>query len=82
MEIKFKQGSNIYHGKVVTIEKDKEFQYFIDLGRELKFTIRLSDEGNWVSDNPSIDPLLVLHAGETTYLNPLSPERHDPLIPF
>ena len=65
MEITFKQGDITHQGKVIIIEKDYEFQYFIDLGRELKFTIRLSDEGNWVSDNPSIDPLLVLHAGET-----------------
>ena len=65
MEIKFKQGNITHHGTVTTIEKDNEFQYSIDLRQRLQFTIHLSDDGYWESDNLAINPELVTLAGDT-----------------
>ena len=64
MEITFNQGDTTHRGKVITIEKDKEFQYFLNLGENLQFTIHLSDDGYWESDNHSVDPLMVMLAGD------------------
>jgi hypothetical protein len=64
MEITFKQGDITHRGTVTTFEKDNEFQYFFNLGESLQFTIRLSDDGYWESDNPDIDPQIVMYAGD------------------
>jgi hypothetical protein len=65
MEISFKHNGISQHGKVTTIEKGNEFFFTLDLHGIPQFTIHLSDEGYWESDNSAIDPLLVMLAGET-----------------
>ncbi len=63
-EISLKFNSIKYCGKVTTIEKHNEFQYLLNLQGMQSFTIHLSDDGYWESDNLTIDPLLIMHAGE------------------
>lgn len=64
MQISFKQGTTIHRGSVTTIEKNNEFFYTFKLQGILQFSIHLSDDGYWESDNPSTDPLLVMMAGD------------------
>ena len=64
MEITINQGKTTHHGTVTTIEANNEFQYLLDLGENLRFTIHLSDDGYWETEDPTIDPLLVMAAGD------------------
>ncbi len=64
MDITFKIGDLSFSGKATTIEKDREFQYLLDLGSNLQFTLHLNDEGYWESDNLDIDPEIVMYAGD------------------
>lgn len=57
-------GEQTYTGTITTIDEEKEIQYFINLDHNLQFTIHLSDEGFWESDNPDLDPLIVSTAGD------------------
>lgn len=62
--IQFKTGGLSYSGTITTIVLEKEFQYLINLGKNLQFTIHLSDDGYWESDNPDIDPQMIMSAGD------------------
>jgi hypothetical protein len=64
MEISLKLGATTLHGKVTTTEKENEFLYTFNLDGIPLFTIHLSDDGCWVSDNSATDPLLVMLAGD------------------
>jgi hypothetical protein len=64
MDIQFKIGETKHIGLVSTIENDREFQYLVKLAGIPAFTIYLSEDGNWESDNKEIDPAIVLAAGE------------------
>ena len=57
-------GEQTYTGTITTIDEEKEIQYFINLDQNLQFTIHLSDEGFWESDNSDMDPLIVSTAGD------------------
>ncbi len=63
MNISFKIGEITYGGIVTAIPKATETHYFLELGGSLPFTIRLSEDGNWETDNLEIDPELVSAAG-------------------
>lgn len=63
MNISFKIGEITHGGIVTAVPKATETQYFLELGGSLPFTIRLSEEGIWETDNPEIDPELVQAAG-------------------
>lgn len=64
MDLSFKIGEQKYSGTATAIEKEKEFEYAVDIGGNLQFTIHLDDNGYWKSDHFGIDPELVMHAGE------------------
>jgi hypothetical protein len=64
MNMSFKTANQRYTGKATTIEKENEFQYLLDLGGNMQFTIYLNDEGNWETNNPDIDPEIVMYAGD------------------
>lgn len=63
MDIQFKQGDLTYKGTAITVPKEQETQYFIDLGESLQFTIRPGKAG-WDTDNPDIESHIVEGAGE------------------
>lgn len=63
MEITFKQGNKTHRGTVTTIEKNNEFHYTLNLLHQPLFTIHINDDGYWETDNPSIDPELVMYTG-------------------
>lgn len=64
MEISFKHNTTTLHGTVITIEKNNEFFYTLNLHGIPQFTIHLSDDGYWQSVNLNTDPTLVTLAGE------------------
>lgn len=63
--IQITAGQRTYSGTITTIAIENEFQYLINLVENLQFTLHISDEGCWESDNQSLDPEIVRHAGET-----------------
>ena len=63
MNISFKLGEITYGGIVTAVPKVTETQYFLELSGSPSFTIRLSDDGIWETDNAEIDPELVSAAG-------------------
>lgn len=63
MNISFKVGEITYGGVVTPVPKATETQYFLELGGSEAFTIRLTEDGIWETDNPEIDPELVSAAG-------------------
>jgi hypothetical protein len=65
IKISINQGNITHHGTLTTVEKDNEFQNLVNLGEDLQFYIRLSDDGYWETENTTIDPLLVMAAGES-----------------
>ena len=64
MEISFTHNATRLHGSVTTNEKNNEFFYTLILNGISPFTIHLSDEGHWQSDDITIDPMLVMLAGD------------------
>ena len=62
--IQFTIGEHTYTGTITTIDEEKEVQYFINLGQNLQFTIHISEDSCWESNNPAIDPLIVRTAGD------------------
>ncbi len=64
MEISFKHNDAKLQGSVTTIEKNNEFFYTLNLRGIPPFTIHLSNDGYWESDNSATEPLLVMLAGD------------------
>jgi hypothetical protein len=69
MYIAFYLDVEFYSGEVDPKEKDLETQFAVDLGRSLKFTVRMSGEGLWASDDVVSPDLVRAVGGEI--------ERHD-----
>jgi hypothetical protein len=62
--IHFQVDQKSYTGSITTLELEREFSYFIDLGESLQFTISLDENGDWKSTNPFIEAAIIRSVGD------------------
>jgi hypothetical protein len=62
--IHFQVDQKSYTGSITTLEQEREFSYFIDLGESLQFTISLDENGDWKSTNSFIEAAIIRAAGD------------------
>lgn len=53
VNIRFELDGVLYVGSIAALSQQREIQFLINLGGNLKFILRPSD-GGWVTDNPEI----------------------------